>query len=230
MSGSAWLALGSALWLGILASISPCPLAANIAAISFIGRRVSHPGAVLFTGVLYAVGRTVVYVALAALLVSSLLSAPAVSHALQKHMNNVMGPALILVGMVLLGLIEIQTRGSDFGQRLGRGAERWGVWGGLPLGAAFALAFCPSSAALYFGSLMPLSIQYQSRLLLPSAFGIGTALPVIMFAAAIAAGAGAVAKAFESVSTIERWARFATGVTFVLVGVYFSCRFILGVL
>lgn len=227
MSGSTWLALGSALWLGVLASISLCPLAANIAAISFIGRRVNRPGAVLLTGVLYAAGRTLVYIALAALLVSSLLSAPAVSHALQRHMNKVMGPVLILVGMVLLGLIEIRTRGSDLGQRLGRGAERWGVWGGLPLGAAFALAFCPSSAALYFGSLMPMSIQHESRLLLPSAFGIGTALPVIAFAAAIAAGAGAIARAFQSASAIERWARVATGVVFILVGVYFSCRFIL---
>ena len=188
---SEWLiGLGSAFWFGILTSISPCPLATNIAAISFIGRRVDRPHAVLTTGVLYALGRTGVYVTLAGLLVSSLLSAPTVSHALQKYMNKVMGPLLILVGMILLDLIRISTRGSNIGQRVVRRAERWGVWGGLLLGVVFALAFCPASAALFFGSLVPISIQYESRLLLPLAYGLGTALPVILFALAIAAGAG----------------------------------------
>ena len=226
MSADWFLGLGSAFWFGLLTSISPCPLATNIAAISFIGRRVDRPHAVMGTGILYACGRTVVYVALAALLVSSLLSAPSVSHALQKYMNKVMGPLLILVGMILLDLIRISSRGSNIGQRVGHRAERWGVWGGLLLGVVFALAFCPASAALFFGSLVPISIKYESRLWLPLAYGLGTALPVMLFALAIAAGAGAVARAFHRLAVFERWARTATGVIFVGVGVYFSLAFI----
>jgi len=226
VSGDWLLGLGSALWFGMLTSISPCPLATNIAAISFIGRRVDRPHAVITTGFLYALGRTIVYVVLAGLLVSSLLSAPTVSHALQKYMNKVLGPLLVLVGMMLLNLIEFRTRGSELGARVGRRAEQWGVWGGLLLGVVFALAFCPSSAALFFGSLLPISIKYESRLLLPLAYGVGTALPVILFALAIAAGAGAVARAFQQVAVFERWARTATGVIFIGVGVYFSLVFI----
>jgi len=229
VSGELLVGLGSALWLGILTSISPCPLATNIAAISFIGRRVGRPHAVVSTGILYAIGRTLVYMALAALIVSSLLSAPTVSHTLQKYMNKVLGPLLILVGMILLGLIEIPTRGSGIGQRVGRRAERWGIWGGLLLGVVFALAFCPASAAIFFGSLVPISIKCESRLLLPLTYGLGTALPVILFALAIAAGAGAVARAFEKVAAFERWARLATGLIFVGVGIYFSLVFILRV-
>jgi cytochrome c biogenesis protein CcdA len=141
-------------------------------------------------------------------------------------MNKVMGPLLILVGMILLGLIEIRTRGSNIGQRVGQRAERWGVWGGLLLGIVFALAFCPSSAALFFGSLVPISVKYESRLLLPLAYGVGTALPVILFAMAIAAGAGVVARAFQQVGVFERWARAGTGLIFIAVGVYFSLVFI----
>ena len=51
------LAVGSALWLGILTSISPCPLATNIAAVSFLGRRVDSPRMVFGGGLLYALGR-----------------------------------------------------------------------------------------------------------------------------------------------------------------------------
>jgi cytochrome c biogenesis protein CcdA len=224
---SEWLiAAGSAFWLGILTSISPCPLATNIAAISFISRRVNRAHAVLGTGLLYACGRTIVYVLLAVLLVGSVLSAPSVSHLLQKYMNKALGPLLILVGMVLLGLIQIRTRGTSLGDSMGERAQRWGVWGGLLLGVVFALAFCPASAALYFGSLLPISIRYESPFFLPAAYGVGTALPVVLFAVAIAAGAGAVGKAFQKVSAFERWARIVTGAVFVLVGVYFCLVFI----
>ncbi|MGW8258007.1 MAG: hypothetical protein ACWGMZ_11015, partial [Thermoguttaceae bacterium] len=46
----------SALWLGILTSISPCPLATNIAAISYIGRRVDSSKQVFLTGLVYTLG------------------------------------------------------------------------------------------------------------------------------------------------------------------------------
>jgi cytochrome c-type biogenesis protein len=55
---SFWLAAGTALWLGILTSISPCPLATNIVAVSFLVRRVNHPWHVLLAGALYTAGRT----------------------------------------------------------------------------------------------------------------------------------------------------------------------------
>jgi threonine/homoserine/homoserine lactone efflux protein len=94
------------------------------------------------------------------------------------------------------------------------------------LGFVFALAFCPASAALFFGSLLPMSIKYESPFLLPLAYGLGTALPVILFALAIAAGAGVVARAFQRVAAFERWARGATGLIFIAVGIYFSLVFI----
>jgi len=99
------LALTSAFWLGILTSISPCPLATNIAAISFVGRRVDSPRKVLISGLLYTAGRMFTYMVLGMVLVASLLSAPSLSHTLQKYMNLALGPLLIVVGMVLLELI-----------------------------------------------------------------------------------------------------------------------------
>ena len=37
----------SALWLGILTSVNPCPLASNIAAVSFIMKRIDRTSTVL---------------------------------------------------------------------------------------------------------------------------------------------------------------------------------------
>lgn len=221
-----WLAIGSAVWFGILTAISPCPLATNIAAVSFIARRVDSPKAAIATGVLYAIGRSVVYATLGALLVASVLAAPEVSHWLQKYMNKLLGPLLILVGMILLDLITIGSFGTGLSERIGKRVEGWGIWGGLALGVVFALSFCPSSAALFFGSLVPLSIKYESSVLLPSMYGVSTALPVIIFAVLIAVGAKAVGQAYAKVGTIERWARTLTGLIFIGVGVFFSLRFI----
>ena len=89
------------MWLGILTSISPCPLATNIAAISYIARRVDSPRHVLASGALYTLGRTISYVALGVLLVYSLVSAPVVSHVLQKYIGKIIGPLLVIVGMFL---------------------------------------------------------------------------------------------------------------------------------
>jgi len=225
-----WLAIGSAVWFGILTAISPCPLATNIAAVSFIARRVDNPKAAVATGVLYAIGRSVVYVTLGALLVASVLAAPSVSHWLQKYMNRILGPVLILVGMILLDLINVGSFGAGPGERIGKRVEGWGIWAGLALGVVFALSFCPSSAALFFGSLVPLSIKYESSLLIPSIYGASTALPVIVFAVLIAVGTKAVGKAFDRVGAFERWARAVTGVIFIIVGAYFCLAFIFGVL
>jgi cytochrome c-type biogenesis protein len=76
---AASLGIVTAVWLGLLTSISPCPLASNIAAISYIGRRVGSPRQVMLSGVLYTLGRSLAYVVLGALLVASVLSVPQLS-------------------------------------------------------------------------------------------------------------------------------------------------------
>lgn len=230
MTDGLLLAIASAAWLGILTAISPCPLAANIAAISFIGRRVSSPRAAIATGLLYSLGRTLVYIALGTLLVSSLLSAPIVSHLLQKYMNKALGPILILVGMLLVGLIEITPKGSRLAENAGKRIETWGMWGGLALGIVFALSFCPASAALFFGSLVPLAVKFESRLLLPMVYGAGTALPVLVFAILIVLSTHAVSQAFNKITQFEKWARLITGILFISIGVYFSLTYIFRVL
>ena len=224
------LAITTAAWLGILTSISPCPLATNIAAITFIGRRVDSPRASVATGLLYTLGRTLVYVVLAALLVSSLLSAPVVSHVLQKYMNKILGPLLILVGMLLVGLIDFNVKGSGLAARLGKRVETWGIWSGLALGVVFALSFCPGSAALFFASLIPLAVKYESAFALPTVYGAGTALPVLAFAILLVVSTNAVGRAYDRITQFEWWARRVTGVIFIGIGVYFSLAYIFRVL
>ena len=223
------MVMGAAIWLGILTAISPCPLATNIAAISFIGRQVGDRRMVLLSGLLYAAGRTVAYVLLGAVVTAGMIASSDLSQFLQKHLNEILGPILILLGMVLLGLIgsglSLNLAGQDLQKRAGKG----GAWWAAPLGALFALSFCPVSAGLFFGALIPLSIKHESRLLLPTLYGAGTAIPVIAFAFLIAFATEHVGKAFNRLTQVEMWIRRIAGVLFVLAGLYDCLIHIYGV-
>ena len=220
----------AALWLGTLTSISPCPLAANIAAVSFIGRRLDSPRRVLLAGAMYTLGRVVAYAALGMLIVASALSIPAVARALQNSMNKALGPLLIVSGILLLEWIRPVFGGGGVSAAIQKRAERGGPWGAGLLGFVCALTFCPVSAALFFGSLIPLAVRHGSSFGLPAAYGVGTGLPVIAFAILIALGARWVGRAFDRLTALERWARRATGVVFIGVGVYLTLVHVFGVL
>jgi len=225
---SFYLDIFSALWLGILTSISPCPMATNIAAISFVARNLGSSQKVLWSGVLYSAGRMIVYIAIAVLAVASLLSLPEVSFFLETNMHKIIGPLLIVVGIILLDVLPISFSTSFLSGSVQNHAGRWGIWGAGLLGIVFALTFCPLSAALYFGSLIPLAIDGKSAVLMPSVYGLGTALPVFGFALVMAFGVKSLGKFFEKLTQMEKWARKATAFVFIAAGLYLLLKSIFG--
>ena len=237
----------AALYLGVLTSISPCPLATNIAAISYIGRKVENSRLVINAGLLYTLGRCLLYLLLAALLTTTALSIPAVSIFLQKYMHLVLGPIFLLLGMFLVGLITISSGGTMMSEGMQKRVDAMGIWGALLLGLLFAISFCPTSAAWFFGLLalimgseagaitsvlakvgisLPTASLPAGTVILPLVYGIGTALPVLVVAFLLAYSAQAVGKTYNVLSKVEWWARMTTGWIFVAVGVYFSISYV----
>jgi len=220
----------TALWLGVLTSISPCPLATNIAAVSYIGKQVADIRHVLVSGLVYSIGRMLTYLGIGAVVVAGLLSIPAVSIFLQRYMIMIIGPVLILAGMFLLELIGSSLSCPNMGISAQKYADKGGIWGAGLLGFIFALSFCPVSAALFFGSLIPLAISHESVIFFPSLYGIGTGLPVLVFAVVIAFSTKSVGVLFNKLTAFERWARRVTGLIFIVVGLYLSLKYIINVL
>jgi cytochrome c biogenesis protein CcdA len=233
----------AALYLGLLTSISPCPLATNIAAISYVGRKVGSTRLVINAGLLYTLGRCLLYLALAALLTMTALSIPAVSIFLQKYMHLVLGPVFLVLGMFLVGLITVSSGGTMMGERMQKLVDAMGVWGALLLGIFFALSFCPTSAMWFFGVValtmgsesgaitevlakvgiaLPEASLPGSWLVLPLIYGVGTAVPVLVVAFLLAYSAKSVGKTYNALSRIEWWARMITGWLFILLGIWFS--------
>ena len=216
-----FLSFASALWLGILTSISPCPLASNVAAISFLSKKIVHPALVFISGLAYTFGRMIAYAALGWVIINSLLSVPQVAQLLEKYMGKALGPILILTGLILLEIITIRLPGLALSQKHHTRLAESGAPGAFLLGFIFALAFCPISAALFFGSLIPLAINSKSSIVLPFIYGIGTGLPVLVFAVAIALGATSLSRWFHSLTKLEYFMRKITGIVFILAGLYY---------
>jgi len=220
----------SVIWLGILTSISPCPLATNVAATTYIGRQIHAPFATVLAAVAYTLGRTAAYVLIATAIITGLFSIPGVSMFLQAHMNRILGPVLLITGFFILELVPVKLSSMSVNTNLLKRLGNSGVPGAVIMGFLFALAFCPVSAAFFFGGVIPMSLELQSRFFLPLFYGIGTAAPVIGSAVIIAYSTRIAGLFFNRLAVFERWFRRITGAVFVLIGAYFCLKYIAGVI
>jgi len=210
----------SALWIGILASVSPCPLASNIAAFSFIEKDCGDNRSVLLSGAAYALGRMVTFSVLGAFIVNGIMAIPSVSMALQRHMNMFLGPILLVVSVFVLDLLELPA--FSFTKNLRNKALFRGPGGAFLMGIIFALALCPVSAALFFGGLIPLAAKEGSSVVLPALFGIGTALPVSILAISLSLGVSSLSTSAASLHVLQVHIRLVPGIILPGTGFYFS--------
>ncbi|MCP4650851.1 MAG: sulfite exporter TauE/SafE family protein [PVC group bacterium] len=217
----------SAFWFGLLTAISPCPLASNIAAVSFLSKNVENPKRVLWSGIAYTVGRMFTYAIVGAVIITSLVSIPLAANFLQKYMGRILGPLLFFIGLFLLDIIKFKGLNVSVSQEKQHSLAKGGLKGAFALGVVFALSFCPISAALFFGSLIPLALSHKAGIVLPFFYGLGTAIPVVFFAVAIAWGVKSFSKWFQWINKVQAYAKKITGIIFILAGAYYIWIYIL---
>ena len=145
---------------------------------------------------------------------------------LQRYVTGALGPILILLGMLLLELIRLPRWGGTLAGAFRIAAERGGLWMALPLGVLLALGFCPASAAFFFGSLLWMAARHDSWRLLPLAYGLGAAPPVVVAACVLAFSAQLIGRVFAVTALVARWAQRIAGTVLIVGGVYFAVRFI----
>jgi len=161
------------------------------------------------------------YVIIGVILISSLAGIPATANFLQKYMNKILGPVLIIVGFLLLNILKLNFLDFSISSEKQNKLAEMGIFGSFALGAIFALSFCPISAALFFGSLIPLALNNNFGIVFPFIYGIGTGLPVIVFAIGVTLGVHSIAHWFNKVTKLEIYMRKITGAIFILIGIYF---------
>ena len=218
-----WL---SALILGLMTAISPCPLATNITAVGFISKDIENRNRVFINGLLYTLGRAVSYTAIA-LIIYLGADQFKFSGFLQRYGEKILGPLLIIIGLFMLDLIKLKFPGmSKLTSRM-ESKTKWGTFDAILLGMIFALAFCPYSGVLYFGMLVPLTVSSASGLYLPIVFAIATGIPVILFAWLLAYSVGSIGGVYNKMKNFEIWFRRVIAILFIGVGVYYTINILL---
>jgi cytochrome c-type biogenesis protein len=219
-SSMPWL---TALLLGFMTAISPCPLATNITAIGFISKDLENRNRVFLNGLFYTFGRAISYT-LIALIIYFGADQFKFSGFFQRYGEKIIGPLLLLIGILMLDIIRINFPG--FG-RLSEKMEKrksWRFIDAVLLGIVFALAFCPYSGVLYFGMLVPLTISSASGLYLPIVFAIATGIPVIIIALVLAYTVSGIGGLYNKIRLFELWFRRIIAVVFIIVGLYYIFR------
>lgn len=211
----------SAFLIGIMTSISPCPLATNITAIAFISKDIKSSKQTLLNGLFYTLGRGVSYTLLATLIYFG-LSSFSISSIFQGWGDKALGPVLILIGLIMADIIKInfKTNNPKIDQ-IKLWLAKKGYIGSLLLGMLFALAFCPYSGVLFFGVLIPMVLKSSESLLLPPLFALGTGLPVIIFSFILAFSANKISSTFSKVSQVEKIIRKIISAIFIIIGFYY---------
>ena len=215
----------TAIILGLMTAISPCPLATNITAIGFISKDIENKRKIFTNGLLYTLGRAVSYTSLGIALYFG-ASKFHVAMFFQLYGERFLGPLLIVIGVLMLDIIKINfplfNRLSD---KFSNNAKKGSSLSAFLLGIIFALAFCPYSGVLYFGMLIPMSIASSSGLYLPFVFAIATGLPVIIISWLLAYSISSIGGFYNNLKTFEKWFRIIIAVLFILVGLYYSYIF-----
>ena len=223
--GTSSFPLIAAFFIGLMTAISPCPLATNITAIAYISKKIDNGKHALITGLVYTLGRMFTYVLLASLIVYIGLNVQAVSLFLQRYGERLIGFLLVFIGLVMLNIIKLPSLKS--GDRINKIKEKLsgkGYLGAFLLGVIFALAFCPFSAVLFFGMLIPLALKFSDGILIPSIFALATGLPVIIFAFILTFSVSKLGKVMNKVQTFEKYMRYIIAYVFILVGAYYIWR------
>ena len=213
----------TALLLGLMTAISPCPLATNITAVGFISKDLENRNRVFFNGLFYTFGRAITYT-LIPLIICFGADQFKFSGFFQRYGEKIIGPLLLIIGIFMLDIIKINFPG--FG-RLSEKMEKrksWRFIDAVLLGMVFALAFCPYSGVLYFGMLVPLTLSSPSGLILPVIFAIATGIPVIIFAWVLAYTVSGLGGLYNKIKIFELWFRRVVAAVFIIVGLYYIIR------
>jgi cytochrome c-type biogenesis protein len=223
------ISLIAAFFIGLMVAISPCPLATNLTAIAYISRKLETGKKIILAGLAYTFGRMTAYVLIAALIVYFALSVMDISMFLQSNADLLLGPILLISGLVMLEWVKfdgLKFGGSKYEEFKKKLAEK-GNLGAFCLGFLFALAFCPFSAVLYFGMMIPLALNAKDAIFIPASFSMATGLPVIIAAIALSYSAKFVGKYLGKVQMVEEGIRRFVGMLFILTGIYYLINLLL---
>jgi len=215
--------------IGVVTAIGPCPLSANVTAIAYVSSKLASPRHTICAGAMYTVGRALTYTLIGVLILAFGAGVMDNAPGLQDYEKIILAPVLVLTGVILLGLWKPNiSLGDSLKQKYGMKLAENGVLGAFGLGAVFALAFCPYTAVMFFGLLMPLALKSNAiGMSYVALFGIGTGLPVLIFALLLGLSSSFARAYIKKIVGIEPYIRKTLGLGFIVYGGYLFVTYLL---
>ena len=212
----------SAFILGLLVALNPCQLAINLSALTYLNNRSDKQHPLMSKGLLYVLGRSITYSILGiilSILIQQGLNIEGVRTLMSKG-EDILPYLLIIIGVYLIyRMLHHHDHHGEECHSCGKTIKRSGPLGALALGLMLAMAFCPETAIMYFGMLLPMSVANTLGWIAPVAFALGAALPVITMAYLFSKAAEK-AHGFEATfKHFQQWANGVFGLAFIVAGI-----------
>jgi cytochrome c-type biogenesis protein len=207
--------------LGFMTAISPCPMATNITAIGFISKEIENKRRIFINGLIYTLGRALSYTVLGVAIYFG-ASRFHLARFFQIYGERLLGPLLILIGLIMLDMIKIKFPAfSKLIDKFSGYSQKGSSLSSFLLGIVFALAFCPYSGMLYFGMLIPITVASSNGLYLPVVYASVTGLPVIIISWILAYSVSGIGSFYNKLKAFERWFRIMVAILFIIIGMYY---------
>lgn len=167
-----------AFFLGLIGAVAPCQLTSNISAITIYGNRSVVDKVPWLHVFMFILGKLVVFTIIG--IVIWLLGKEIHSTLTEMFpiLRKVIGPVLIFIGLFMMGVFRWGKTWKIFELPLNKLKDSY--LGSFLMGVSFTVAFCPTMFILFIVTLMPVALETSNGFLLPSVFGIGTSLPLLI--------------------------------------------------
>ena len=209
--------------LGLIGAFSPCQLSTNVAAFAFISRDVAESNRVARSAFAYTLGKILIYSIVGGIVILLGVRLQQVSIPVVVFTRKALGPVLILLGFMMLGVVTRRISLPIFARvadRLRKSlVERRDARGSFFLGVAFSFAACPTLFVLFFGTMIPLAMASFGGIIFPAIFAIGTTVPLMLFIALVAFGAQSITPFVKKLRAADVWVSRIAAIVFILVGI-----------
>lgn len=208
--------------LGLIVALHPCSLATNIAAIGYIARSNIGGRRLFACGTAYAIGRFAGYSLLGCILVAGIrcgFNLLSIGDTMGEWGETVLGAILIIIGAYML-ITHLVRKEEHCHTVKGTRRRAQGIGGCLLLGVTLTMAFCPESAMVYFGVLIPMSADSMWGFLLPIVFAAAASLPVVILAWCFAYSINAVTRLHNGMHIIQHRLNAIIALLFIAAGIF----------
>lgn len=219
----------TALVLGILVALNPCIFTTNVVVLGMIAREAHSPRETFLRGSVYALGRLTTYCLLGWACIAALrggVNILGLENAISNYGEYILVPALIAFGLLFIFGNHLHVHVSD-SEASRHGMKLKGNTKVYALGVIFAFFFCPVSAAMFFGMLLPMSVIEANGYVYPLLFGLSTGVVVAAMAWAMAFGLTRLQPIVKWMGAIQKRANLVIGILLIVAGLLLGLHILL---